>query len=278
MNKKPKISIVVATFNRAHLIERALVRYEKQGFPLEDLELVYVEDWSEDWTDRLLRQWANRLNIVTVRPLYKDPKTWRSEASIINVGLRASRGELIILTHPEIMVGNTTLIRMWEHHRDGTYHCAKIYYLSPEDQFHLDEVNWEENALAVRDIPGFYEAEKSTEFRGHPDYTHEATDRHSIWDSWVFGGFTRQTWREFGGLTEFESWGSVDVDFLGRRRAAQYRNYTELDTDTFCIHQNHDLPTLENPYFIPTNRNMDSAMSGLPFYNSKEDACRGPVW
>lgn len=274
---KPKISIVIATFNRAHLIERALVRYEKQGFPLEDLELVYVEDWSQDWTDKLLRQWSNRLNIITVRPRYKDPKVWRSEASIINLGLQASKGELVILTHPEILIGNMTLVRMWEHRREGTYHCAKIYYLTTNDQNYLDNTDWEEDALAVRNVPHFY-MEPSAEVSGHSDYTHEATDRHPIWESWVFGGFTRETWREFGGLTEFEAWGSVDVDFLGRRRACHYRNYTELDEDTICIHQNHDLPSLENPYFVPTNRNMDMALSNLPFYGSKENALKGPVW
>lgn len=254
-----KISVVAATYNRAHLLTRSLVRYERQDFPLGDMELIYVTDWDTDETDKLLREWSTKMNIVCIRPPYKKPGTWRSEASIINLGIRAARGELIIATHPEVMPGNLSLTHMWDHREDSAYHACKVYYMTEKDQELIDTVPWQETNLSVRQIPDFY-TEQSAEFSRNENYTHAATDRHKSWESWVFGGMLRKTWQKLGGFHEFETWGSTDVWFLGARAHHGILTRTELNPETFCIHQNHDDPS-KNVSVTP--RNMEAALVAL---------------
>lgn len=269
---RPKVSVVLATYNRAHLLKRSLMRYSVQN--LKDIELVIVDDWSVDETEALVKDWSSALNIVYIRPPYKKPGVWRDTASVINNGLRAATGEVVLMTHPEVLVGDLTLSAMYEHRQPMVYHSAKIYYLTPDDQRNLDQVAWELDLLKVRELPGFYEAEKSPEFRGNADYTHAATDRHTHWESWVFGGFIRDTWRDYGTMTEFTQWGSVDVDFLQRRAAANIVTRTELAAETFCVHQNHDT---DHGVFVKTDRSGDP-LAGLPQYRSSRDALKGPLW
>src|SRR5258705_468689 len=99
-----RVSIIMATFNRAHLLARSLMCYEKQTH--KDFEIIVVDDSSDDVTADYCWVAAKRgLDLKYVR-LYKRPEVgWRDGASIINFALRAADGELIIQTHPEVMPG-----------------------------------------------------------------------------------------------------------------------------------------------------------------------------
>jgi hypothetical protein len=253
-----KVSVVIANYNRAEFLWRALACYKKQSFPLEDIEFIYVEDWSDDGSDSLLSTWAQELNITVIRPPYKQPGTWRSEASIINIGLRAAKGEFIIATHPEVMCGRDSIRSMYEHRQENTYHACKIYFLTPEQQEQLPFMKWEEDVLNVRQIPGFYESEPA--IKGYNDhYKHINMEAHTRFDSWVFGGMTRKTWQAIGGLTEFDTWGSVDVDFAQRRTILQIPNITEMDEQTMCVHQNHDALSAQH-------RDIDAVLKSIRIY------------
>lgn len=72
----PHVSIVLCSYNRAHLIERALRSVERQSFA--DWELWIVDDGSEDDTSAVVGRWLER-----------EPRTrlWRQS----NQGLSAAR-------------------------------------------------------------------------------------------------------------------------------------------------------------------------------------------
>lgn len=271
MTGNPKVSVVMSSYNRAHLLGRSLACYAGQSF--RDLEVIVVDDWSEDNTADLVKDWSRHLNVRIVTPHLKEPGEWRDTSSVINHGLRAANGDLVLGTHPEVMVGVNTISAMWDHRRYWIYHCAKVYYLTADNQAKLDTVAWEADRLKVRELPGFYE-ENPNIIGPVSEYTHSATDKHETWESWVFGGFTRDTWQLYGPMTEFHQWGSVDVDFLNRRAAAGIRSLTELDPSTFVIHQNHDI---EQGVFKATPRDMDLALKDLPKYN-QYTALKGPLW
>jgi hypothetical protein len=213
----------------------------------------------------MLRGAADKMNITVIRPPYKQQGTWRSEASIINIGLRAARGEFIIATHPEVMCGRDSIASMYEHRQENTYHCCKVYFLTPEQQAQLDRVDWHnDNLLNVRNIPGFYESEPA--IKGYGDhYKHANMEQHTQFDSWVFGGMTRKTWQAIGGLTEFTTWGSVDVDFLQRRTILQIPNITEMDEQTMCVHQNHDELSAQH-------RDVDAVLKSIRSYPTRDSA------
>jgi hypothetical protein len=254
----------MSTFQRAHLLVRSLACYGRQEFPKSELELVVIDDSSTDHTYQMVWEWANATGIKTVylRP-YPKGVNWRDCGAVLNYGIRASSGKHVLLTHPEVMPGRTSVLdcvkRLDEFERGridqgemkyrspiGLYTCCRVYYLSPRDQVLLDSVNWqEEGNLAVRGIDQFYEADTN----GHPDYCHRATDvvaqpgsRLPKWESWVFGGCSRETWKRLGGMLTTQQWGAVDIAWTARRRALGIPNHTCPDGSAICIHQNHNLP------------------------------------
>jgi hypothetical protein len=70
------------------------------------------------------------------------------------------------------------------------------------------------------------------------------------------------------GMTEFDTWGSIDMDFLYRRYLLNIPTDTLMDPSTICIHQNHDNPNID----IITPRDIDAAHKVLPTYNSPAEA------
>ena len=260
-----QVSVVFGTYNRAELLARSLEGYARQRLPLAELEIVAIDDWSTDATPDVLARWARELRIVAIRPPWKEPGTWRDSATILNIGLRAASGELVISTHPEVIPGLESLRAMYEHRTERVYHACKAYYLTPEQQAALDGVDWRATNLAVREIPGFYVGPADLDAAENA-FAHGAIDRHRVWESLLFGGMTRDTWRWFGGLREFEGWGSVDVDFLRRRQALAMPNRTELAGETICIHQNHDV---QNQV---VTRDVAQAIAAVPSYETPEAA------
>lgn len=267
------VSVVMSTYQRSHYLDRSLHCYANAPLDV-PLELVIIDDGSTDDTFDVVDKWSKHLDITYVK-LWKQEGLWRDCAATINRGIRAARGELVIATHPEVLPGRLSLQKLWDWREDGTYLACRVYYLTPRDQELIDTVPWRtEGALAVRQIPGFYD-EASAELRGHPDYTHAATDRHTTWDSWVFGGMTKATWRVFGGFRESNLWGAIDVDFLNRRRILGIPTRTPLDAEAIVIHQNHDKPTRETDTITP--RDMSACMADLPVYPTPESARLGHI-
>lgn len=277
---RPLVSVVLATYQRSHLLARSLHAYGHQDFPADRFELVVVDDHSTDGTRDLVVDWSRRTGIraVVVTPPPKGVGEWRDCGAVLNYGIRASHGEHVLLTHPEVMPGRKSVaacveqlvgfeeLRTKGHATPfGLYACCKVYYLSPREQELIDTVDWRgKGALAVRDIAGFYELDTG----GNVDYSHRATDKvaqpgspYPTWESWVFGGCSRETWKRLGGMCVSTRWGSVDVAFTHRRRTLGIPNHTCPSENTIVCHQNHDLPGN-----IITDRDMNGWVEELKSY------------
>jgi len=83
---KPRISVVIATYNRAELLAPAIDSVFAQTF--HDLEIVVVDDGSTDGTRALLERLSGR-----VTPIFL-PHTG-NPASCLNTGIHASRGAFV---------------------------------------------------------------------------------------------------------------------------------------------------------------------------------------
>lgn len=244
---KPFCSVVMVSYNRADLLCRSVSCYNKSNFDLSKLEIVVVDDGSTDHTSKICELFDSKIEVKYVK-LRKPDGLWRDCAVNINHGIRICSGHHILLTHPEVMVGRDTIAQFCDNSKDWQYTCAKPYYLSARDQERLDTVNWmEEGPLAVRKIEGFYEVMQHA--HGNPDYTPWAIEsvgkpngRHKTWDSWVVGGYTRDTMKKLGGWIETKNWGTTDLVQLGRRHILGIPNVTLIDDSTLCVHQNHDAP------------------------------------
>lgn len=83
----PKVSIILPTYNRAHIIARAIKSILTQTFA--DFELIIVDDGSADNTEEIIKS----LNDPRIRYI-KHEKNLGLAASR-NTGIRAARGEFI---------------------------------------------------------------------------------------------------------------------------------------------------------------------------------------
>ena len=268
---RPLASVVLATFDRAHLLKRSLWCYSKMDFPLDRFELVVIDDHSTDDTRELVLDWSRttgiRTTLLTTAP---KPQAWRDCASVLNAGIRAASGDHILLTHGEVMPGRRSIAACVEALEQfeqewlakppeqprrplGLYASCAIYYMSPQDQSRIDSVPWQVyGAGAVRDIEGFY----SDDTNGAPDYRHETADqigrpgfRIASWESFVLSGHSRETWKRLGGIVETVKWGSVDCGWMLRRRSLGIPTFTPVGPDTIAVHQNHSMPG-----DVPTDR------------------------
>lgn len=255
--------IVLGTYNRGQLLARSLRAYAGQG---NRIAIVVMDDGSTDMTK--VHCSASTLPIYY---FYLGDKTdYRDSASFLNRGIKFALNELkakyVFVTHPEIIVGVKTIEACIVGATDkDVWVSAKGYYLTAQQQAELDSVPWQSNLLNVRHLPNFYGQGASAEFSGNRDYLPESIETIPVWHSWIFGGGSAEMWRYFGGLTEFETWGSVDVDLLNRRNITGMRTRTPLSEDEFVVHQNHD----DN-----AQRDMSKCMASLPHYSSKEEALK----
>jgi len=223
-----KISIISATYNRAELLQRALLTYSKQTMPREDWEYLIVDDGSVDNTRELINVWyqyhlpVRCFDATADLNMPKTPGSWRDGCALRNAASRHARGEVLIFTHPEIMVPPKALEVAYEAVSTiPDCWATAIPYWLPEADY--DSVDWQSNLRALNRLPGFYDPSWPDEWQtpGAPDYRNQNQESRDDWNSEVWFAMHRDLWFWSGGFREFKQWGSVDMDFWARRRALQ---------------------------------------------------------
>lgn len=235
---RPLCSVVICSYNRRSLLERSIHCYNHARFPLDRLEIVLVDDQSEEDLLSVFNRLDPRIQTRYVR-LRKEPGLWRDVGQILNTGIRIAEGANVACTHPEVMVGRDSLTAFCDNCTGWSYACSKVYYLKPVETDLIDTVPWqEEGPIAVRKLPTFYETVPG----GNPDYEAAAVERSLDWRSWVFGGHSRETWKKMGGFLVTNRWGSCDVLYSDRRRLIGMADRCAQEPDTYVVHQAHPAP------------------------------------
>jgi len=89
-------------------------------------------------------------------------------------------------------------------------------------------------------IYNFYKDSES----GVEGFWHKNIEKAGVWVNWIWGAMKGSDWEWFGGLGEFNQWGSVDLDFMHRRGVSGIVTKTFQNDSCYTIHQNHDEPGL----------------------------------
>lgn len=87
----PRVSIILSTYNRSGLIERAIRSVVDQSFT--DWELIVIDDGSTDATSRVVGEWKER----EPRIAYLKNETNLGISKSYNRGFRTARGEYIAM-------------------------------------------------------------------------------------------------------------------------------------------------------------------------------------
>lgn len=98
-----RVSVVIATFNRRHLLQRTLPLLLQQDFPAEEYEVLVVVDGSTDGTIEYLRTLNGRGNLHFIE------QSNQGQAAAINRGLKTARGEIILFLDDDILCEATVI-------------------------------------------------------------------------------------------------------------------------------------------------------------------------
>lgn len=83
--KKPKISVIIPTYNRVHFLQEAIESVFRQTF--QDYEIIVIDDGSSDNTKEMISKLGHK-----IRYFYQDN---RGRSSARNHGIQMARGEYI---------------------------------------------------------------------------------------------------------------------------------------------------------------------------------------
>lgn len=84
---KPRVSVLIDTYNHERFIEKAIVSVLQQDFPASGREIIVVDDGSNDHTAELVRRFESQVTYIR--------KENGGQASAFNVGIPECRGEIV---------------------------------------------------------------------------------------------------------------------------------------------------------------------------------------
>jgi len=214
----PKISVVIATHNRANYFRRSLACYAQQTF--KDFEIILLDDSSTDAMTQLCRGEP----VLDVKHFwFKRPENkFRDCGSILNYGIRAAAGDFIMVTSPEVMPGKTLLEQMLKVcaacPNPLAFYTAKCYLLTQAMQQQIDTVDWLGMgiAAAIRLLPDFYN-QPTADPSKFDTYLARNIESASEFITNMMCGMTRAGWRNMGGFPESDVWGPGDLSWLNER-------------------------------------------------------------
>ncbi len=86
-NAIPRVTVLIDTYNHERFIERAILSVLNQDMPMDDVEILVVDDGSTDRTPEIVLQFEPRVHLIR--------KTNGGQASAFNLGFSHARGEII---------------------------------------------------------------------------------------------------------------------------------------------------------------------------------------
>lgn len=95
---KITVSIVIPTYNRATILEKAITNLAKQTYSAQRYELIVVDDGSTDSTDKMVASITTPLHFSYFKREKAGPAAAR------NYGIKKARGEIIIFIDSDILV------------------------------------------------------------------------------------------------------------------------------------------------------------------------------
>ncbi|AFQ42397.1 glycosyltransferase [Desulfosporosinus meridiei] len=109
--KRPKVSIVITTYQRTHLLRWGLYSLSLQTMPYE-FETIVVNDGIQDQTEEICKEFKEKLHLKYIftgqRNLQGEP-IWRVPGFAINIGVKQASGDILVMCCAEMLHVNQTI-------------------------------------------------------------------------------------------------------------------------------------------------------------------------
>ncbi len=100
----PRVSVVICARNEEANIGRCLDHLDALDYPRDRLEILLVDDESIDRTAEIMRSYAERNSSLRVLSTAQEPKILPAKQRPLNMGVRESTGEFVLITDADIAV------------------------------------------------------------------------------------------------------------------------------------------------------------------------------
>ena len=104
-NEQPLVSIIVAARNEAQNIRNCLAALKRQSYPRAKLEIIIVDDRSEDGTAELVRREAKADGRVKLVQISEPCQAMAPKKRALDRGIRSASGEIIMVTDADCLPG-----------------------------------------------------------------------------------------------------------------------------------------------------------------------------
>lgn len=247
----PQLSLVYSIFNRSKLFQRGLETIASQTFPLNELEVVVVDDGSTEDIKKLLKKFP-QLNFRYVRydhtrhPIWQElnpdgvEREWyHTQAISANIGIKKATADFVCISQPEMLHAPNNLSRGLEIARTGRQVFAELWLATDRFNQYMDI-----KKNRSKPFPDIFA--KATEFG--TEYPFEPPSNHLYW---YIQFFPKQPALAIGGVDEEYLRGvyAEDDNFKSRLRMAGIEEFYAGRHDTtnpptgsdhiIGIHQSH---------------------------------------
>lgn len=108
-NYRPKITIILPTYNEAELIVERLENIYAQNYPKTLIEVIVIDSASNDDTPKLVEEWVIKHGDLALRLIRE--KTRRGKAYALNHALEYTNGEVIVIADVDAFWPNNALTK-----------------------------------------------------------------------------------------------------------------------------------------------------------------------
>jgi len=100
----PDVSVVICARNEEKDIRRCLDSLMRLDYPGDKIEILIVDDESEDGTMDIFKEYAGRNTVFRVLSTAGEPHDLPAKQRPLNLGIRQSKGEIVLVTDADIAV------------------------------------------------------------------------------------------------------------------------------------------------------------------------------